>query len=448
MKNIFNFVDAVQFNEMPELTAKRVKHSLLDIVGILAATSRNSTVKAAQGFALKHFCGTPADTTRLFFNGASVSTLGAAWVGGFGADSLDGHEGHFLSKGHAGATVVPSLLILADAYKDAGHKISGHEFLSLLAIGYETSLRAGVSLIESTPYYPASGAFSGIGVVLAGGRMMSCNPEVIEHALGIAEYFSPRCPMMRVVDYPTMLRDAHSAGAYSGINALYLAQAGITGAPAETLKFEQSLKYWQDLGQSWEIDNQYYKPWPVCRWAQPALTAIERLLNDQPEICGNAIETIRIETFHESTRLQGYTPKNRDEAEYGLAYPVAAMVHAGKFGPEQLTDEFLVDENVLALAKKVEIVESEELSQRFPSEILSRVEIRLKTGETFLSPITQAKGDPETPMSESDFLDKFYINTKGVLTEEHRDALLEELLNLEHRQDISRLLELIFKPSL
>jgi hypothetical protein len=33
---------------------------------------------------------------------------------------------------------------------------------------------------------------------------------------GIAEYFGPRCPMMRLVDHPSMLRDAHGPAPMPG----------------------------------------------------------------------------------------------------------------------------------------------------------------------------------------------------------------------------------------
>jgi 2-methylcitrate dehydratase PrpD len=69
-----------------------------------------------------------------------------------------------------------------------------------------------------------------------------------------------------------MLRDAHGAGACAGLNALLMAQAGITGVPVETVTLERVRHCWDDLGERWEIDAQYFKPWPVCRWAHPALT--------------------------------------------------------------------------------------------------------------------------------------------------------------------------------
>ncbi|SBS32195.1 MmgE/PrpD family protein [Marinomonas aquimarina] len=446
MSKVFGFNSSLKYSEIPDQTKGLITSSLLDILGIIAAATKNNTYENIRSFATQHYSANQT-SARLLFDGRSVSPLGAAWAGGFAADSLDGHEGHFLSKGHAGATVVPGLLALVDAHCEQGRDITGEEFLTLLTIAYETSLRAGVSLMQSASDYHASGAFSGIGLVAAGARLLDLPQEVQQHALGIAEYFAPRCPMMRLVDYPSNLRDAHGAGAFTGINALLIAQSGITGAPAELLLSDTLSPAWQSLGQEWEIDNQYYKPWPVCRWAQPALTAVEAMLELDSDICAANIESIRIETFHESMRLQGHQPKNADEAQYALAFPVAAMLCYGTLGPEQVSDAEVHDEAILALSQLVEIVESQELSQRFPAEILSVVEILLKDGRRVRSPITQAKGDPAVPMRKADIHHKFLHYTTGILSSDQQYALIEEVESLASQPSLARLLSMVtMKP--
>src|SRR5699024_6948872 len=246
---------------------------------------------------------------------------------------------------------------------------------SVLAIGYETALRAGSALMATASDYHASGAFSGIGVVCGGARLLDMDEITFRHSLGIAEYFAPRCPMMRLIDHPTMLRDAHGAGACNGVNALFLAQAGMTGAPADLAENVAAAPYWESLGQAWEIDTQYFKPWPVCRWAQPALTAMSMLLETHEDITQAAIDSVRVEPFHESMRLQGHTPANADEAQYALAFPLAALVARGRLGPHEVTGEAIHAADIADLSRRVEIVEADDLSAQFPERILSRVSV-------------------------------------------------------------------------
>ena len=441
--SLYSFVRDFRFSQAPRHTRELLQTCLLDILGVAAGARDNQTSQILRQYATEHY---PAGNlaSRLLFDGRSVHPLGAAWAGGFTVDSLDAHEGHFTSKGHAGATVVPAVLALVDAYHRQGRDISGEELLSALCIGYETGLRAGAALMATAPEYHASGAFSGLGVVCAGARLLGLDEQAFRHALGIAEYFGPRCPMMRLVDHPSMLRDAHGAGAYAGLNALFLAQAGVTGAPAETVETSAVAAQWHDLGQRWEIDAQYFKPWPVCRWAQPALTAMSALLAEQPQISGNAIEHIQVETFHESMRLQGHTPANADEAQYALAFPLAALVARGRVGPLEVNGEAIQATDILAVSERIEIVEAEDLSARFPNEILSRVTVSLKDGQRFASPITAAKGDPATAMSAAEFSAKFHLLAGVSLEQDRRDALERAVAGLPVSTDCSTLFALLF----
>ncbi|WP_293269172.1 MmgE/PrpD family protein, partial [Neptunomonas sp.] len=133
MMSLYNFVQNLHFNQVPQHTRNLVSTSLLDIIGVLAGAKSNQTTLNICNYAAKHY---PAAhlSCRLLFDNRKVSPMGAAWAGGFSADSLDAHEGHFTSKGHAGATVVPALLALADACRDQGRDISGEEFLSAVTI--------------------------------------------------------------------------------------------------------------------------------------------------------------------------------------------------------------------------------------------------------------------------------------------------------------------------
>jgi 2-methylcitrate dehydratase PrpD len=439
------FIQNFTLTDLPLDTRQRIETCLLDIIGVAAGARENDTSQILKGFAAAHY---PATTlsSRLWFDGRSVHPLGAGYAGGFNIDSLDAHEGHFTSKGHAGATVVPAIIALIDAFCAGGKSISGEEMLSVLALGYETALRAGRALMATAPEYHASGAFSGIGVVCAGVRLLKLDEPTFHHALGIAEYFGPRCPMMRVVDYPTMLRDAHGAGAYAGINALLMAQAGVTGAPAATVESSAVARHWQGLGELWEIDEQYFKPWPVCRWAQPALTAMAQLMSQHPLIRPDNIESIQIQTFHESVRLQGHFPKNADEAQYALAFPVAALIARGQVGPAEVTGASIQAPDILAISRKISIAEAADLSARFPDEILSRVTVVLKDGTTLCSPTTPAKGDPANPMSSDEFIEKYRLFSEASLGVSRSRLLEQSVASLAAKADCEGFFNLLLSP--
>ncbi|WP_085707392.1 MmgE/PrpD family protein [Pseudomonas sp. B35(2017)] len=443
--SLYEFCRGFDFLDAPPRTREILQDSLLDIVGVMAGAASNDTSTMLRRFARSHYPAA-AFTSRLPFDGHPVNVLGAGWAGGFCADSLDAHEGHFRSKGHAGATVVPALLALADALHRQGKAISGHELLTALCIGYETALRAGTALMATSPTYHASGGFSAIGVVCAGARLLDFDAATFRHALGIAEYFSARCPMMRVVLAPTMLRDAHGAGAFTGLNALLMAMEGVTGAPAETVEDASVAEHWSDLGQRWEIDSQYFKPWPVCRWAQPALTAMLELQRIDPGLTADAIETLRVETFYESMCLQGHTPHDADQAQYALAFPLAALIVRGRLGPEEVTGAAIHAADILALSRRIEVVEAADLSARFPGEILSRLTVTRKDGSQVVSPITAARGDPATALTALELEHKFDLFAAR-LGQEHAQAVKQAVRQLARAPSAIVALEPLFQAS-
>ena len=150
----------------------------------------------------------------------------------------------------------------------------------------------------------------------------------LHHALGNAEYFAPRAPMMRLIKHPSNLKDSSGQGCFVGVNAVLMAASGVLGAPSVTCcsgSGAETEHPWQvavsendvvakehddvlvaegananeqlhdddefgefgqfaDLGQKYRlIDAHTYKPYACCYWAQPALHGIKKLQDRYPE---------------------------------------------------------------------------------------------------------------------------------------------------------------------
>jgi len=204
--------------------------------------------------------------------------------------------------------------------------------------------------------YHTSGAWVALGVAALGARSMRLGRQATREALGIAEYHGPRSQMMRCIDHPTMVKDGSGWGAMAGVTAACLAREGFTGAPAITVEGEAVEEYWRDLGQRWRIAEQYMKPYPVCRWAQPAMEAVAQLRRDH-QFAAGAIESITVTTFSEATRLAVRSPGSTDAAQYSLPFPVAALLVRGRLGPAEVEGAALRYRDILSLAGRIELVE-------------------------------------------------------------------------------------------
>src|SRR5439155_5060215 len=121
------------------------KRCVLDLIGVAAGGSRMPAASIANTYAATQMTSRDAEA-RLLFDGRRASRAGAAFAGASTIDALDAHDGHALTKGHAGVAALPALL----AAIDGGAECGGAEFLTCLVLGYEIGTRAGIALHAST----------------------------------------------------------------------------------------------------------------------------------------------------------------------------------------------------------------------------------------------------------------------------------------------------------
>ena len=401
------FARGLAFDRLPDEVAASARRSLLDLIGIAAAASRTRAAAIAGAYAATQLRGEPS--ARILLDGRRASLTGAAFAGATTIDALDGHDGHVLTKGHAGAAVLPALLTLVDATDaDATVRTDGREFIASLVLGYEVATRAGIALHATVPDYHCSGAWNALGCAALAARFFGFDADRTRHALGMAEYFAPRGQIMRACESPTMVKDGSGWGAHAGVTAALLAREGFTGAPALTVEREDVASLWNDLGVRWRITEQYFKAYLVCRWAQPAVEAVLELQRKH-RFTADQIERITIESFHEAVALGSRCtlPRTTEEAQYSLAFPVAAALVFGRIGADEVGARGLEDPRVARLLAAVEPVEDAEFTKLFPAERWARVRIALADGRNLESRPAQARGGPENPLSDDELRAKY-----------------------------------------
>jgi len=394
------WVNQTTWHHLPDQVRSQAHRCLLDTLGAAIAGRQTRLSDIIHNFAGSAYGGRGA---HLWQNGREVSPPGAALANGTTIDALDIHDGHTLVKGHAGAAVVPAALA---GLSLSPTPVSGRELLTTLVVGYEVALRAGLSLHATACDYHTSGAWNALGCAAITARYLGLTPTQTRHALGIAEYHGPRSQMMRCIDHPTMLKDGSGWGGMAGVSAALLARNNFTGAPALTVEADDVGGYWQDLGQTWLILEQYFKPQAVCRWAQPAIRGV-LALQQAHTLLPQTITKIRVNTFHEATRLACRHPASTEQAQYSLPFPVAAALVHGRLGPAELSGAALGDPAVLQLSNQVELVEEPGFSARFPAQRIARVQIETNTGQTFNSGEVQANWEAGAPPTNQELKEKF-----------------------------------------
>lgn len=420
-----HFIRAVTFAQLPEAVVRQARRCLLDLAGVAAAGSRTPASSIMRAYAAEQLASNGA-AARMLFDGRRAGLAGAALAGGATLDAFDAHDGHPLTKGHAGAAVLSALLAFCDA---ADPPIDGGELIAGVVIGYEIGTRAGIALHASVPDFHCSGAWNALAAAAVGARVLHLDAEALRHALGIAEYLGPRGQILRVCNQPTMVKDGTAWGAHAGVTAALLARAGFTGAPALTIEAGALDEVWRDLGSRWRILEQYFKAYPVCRWAQPAMEAALALQREH-RFAVDAIAQVRIDSFTEAIALGSRCrdAATTDEAQYSLTYPVAAALVFGGVGARELEPPALRDPRVRKLIAVMELRDDPAFSRRFPAERFARVRITLRDGRKLTSAPAVARGSAENPLSDAEIRDK-YRALAGPVLGDARAARIERAVD-------------------
>jgi 2-methylcitrate dehydratase PrpD len=437
---VIQFIHETTWQNLPENVRHQARRCLLDTLAAGISGRATELSQIIHDFAASTFGGQGA---QLWLDGREVSPAGAALANGMTIDALDIHDGHSLTKGHAGAAIVPGLL--ATVASGRADVISGTELLTALVIGYEIALRAGIALHNTACDYHTSGAWNALGVAALTARQFGLNSEQTRHALGIAEYHGPRSQMMRCIDHPTMLKDGSGWGAMAGVSAALLAREKFTGAPALTVEADDVNSIWQDLGRNWQITRQYFKPHAVCRWAQPAIEAA-LALQQHYQITPENIKRIVVSTFHEAIRLNCRSPQTTEQAQYSLPFPLAAAFVHGRLDVSELTGKSLHDPVVLQLCERLEMIEDDTFNRRFPAKRVARVEVETKDGHVYNSGEVEPNWEADNPPSDLELRNKFRRLACEQLPAERAAELEEIVWRCEKLVALNTFLSLITMP--
>ena len=114
MIDVIDFIQQLRFSDMPPEVARQAQRCFLDLIGVAAGGRSTKLANIACGFAVRQMGSQDTKGARILFDGRRASPTGAAYAGAAMIDALDGHDGHSLTKGHAGAALLPALLAVVD----------------------------------------------------------------------------------------------------------------------------------------------------------------------------------------------------------------------------------------------------------------------------------------------------------------------------------------------
>ena len=154
------------------------------------------------------------------------------------------------------------------------------------------------------------------------------------------------------------------------------------------------------------------------------------------------IRTIRVRTFAAAARLPWRHPKNTEEAQYSLAFPVAAALLDGEVGPEQVLPPRLHDPDLLALMDRVRVEAADEFEAEFPARAPSEVMVETAAGEIFSSGRIEALWEPpDTLPTDAELEAKFLWLTRPVIGTTRAEALMKAVWSAHQWTDVEPIID-------
>jgi 2-methylcitrate dehydratase PrpD len=440
---VSSFVHTLTWESLPPQVQKRIRMALLDTLGatLVGTLTPISTITAEYATATW-----PGDESTIVLHNKQASAIGAAFTNGYAANGIDIDDCALYTKGHPGAQIFPAALALAESLH-----LGGTAMMTAMVIGYEVAHRAARIWHATHTVYQACGSWGSVACAAIAAHLLRLPPWQIHHALGIAEYHAPNLPMMRDIDDPTMVKHGIGWGTMTGITAAQLAARGFTGIPS-LFGFQEYAGWVDDIGQHYIMaDNIAWKGYACCAWDHAAMRAAQQLVATH-QIQVDEIARIDVEAPHVTLRLGTRLPSTTEEAQFNLAWPLAAMLLDGEVGPAQILEDRFDDPRLRDLAGRVSVVETDELNALYrlaeQGDLSGRyaaiVTITTQDGRSFRSDIVEGNINfPQQGWDQERVESKFRWLTGQILDDARITQLVDMVWHFDQVPDVRELTGLI-----
>ena len=380
-----------------------------------------------------------AGRSHIVASNLTLSAEDAAFVNAAFGHGFEYDDAHGPSNSHPGSCVIPAAFAIGE---ELGATLG--EVLDAIIVGYEVYARIGALAspdLVRRGFQPHA-VLSPFGAAAVAARLRGFDAETTLHALAIAlsyasgttEYTSSGGSIKRV----------HAGiGTKNGMAAADLAQAGLTG-PRAFLSgpkgffrtfigrpvIDSAVERFS-LDKPLQIGTVWLKAYCSCYCTHSYIDAVRPHATRLAEI--ERVEARITPAFNVvvgTANASAFAPENIEHIQYSLPAQVAFAL-LGLGNGYQVHRDYLrgkVDmAPVLDLARRISIIESADLDQRYPGKFVGDVTLFWRDGTQQNIFVEEPVGSLAHPLSEAEQNAKFFELTSEVLGEPRSKALLAEL---------------------
>ncbi len=459
VQQLAQFAASSRDNGLPERISDDAVGRIKDIVGLMFAAG---TVNEAGGVdpcqAIRLLVGRWGGVAESSAVGLSsrVPAAHAALVNGTLAHSLDFDDTHLPSVLHPSASVVPAVLATCEA-----EGVSGPTALAAVAVGDEICNRLGMGsydpALKNSLFFEhglhATSICGTIGSAAAAAMVFGLDSEGIAHALAIAA--SMGAGLIEANRTGGTVKRVHCGwAAHAGVTAAEMARAGVTGPPTV---FEGRFGFYEglsrgflatesvigELGERWEQDRMFYKPYPSNHFTH---FGIDAAIYMRAEYNLDPADIVRIEYGAPAPTLrtlaEPVTEKARPLSGYHAKFSgpftlATALTGGGGLGVylDDFTDESAHDPQRIRLAELVECFADPEATASFPNQFGGIVRIHTSGGSVIEHRVNHTRGGPQHPLTSAELDLKFTLNATRSLSPE-RVTIIKQLIKVGQLENL------------
>jgi 2-methylcitrate dehydratase PrpD len=437
-----DFVCDFDPQSLPQEAIRTSKTAVLDCIGVALAAFR----EPVSGILRDYVQSTPslAEAT-LWGTNCRVSSLDAALVNGSMAHALDYDDLNRFVQGHPSVVLVPAVFAVGEKLHSPGRRV-----LEAYIVGFEVMAKLGMVLnpgLYEKGWHPTS-VIGIIGAAASAAYLLGLDEAKTVNALGIAA--SEASGIKK--NFGSMTKPLHAGSASrKGVWAAFLAQRGLTADPHAldgTFGFLELFKGdlpfdtgpLEHLGNPLEIISSgiVVKQYPCCGSTHPVLDgAIE--IADKIQTAPAQVQEIECKI---NPRRLGHINRPQVhsglEAKFSLQFCTAAALIDRRITLTHFAGDAYKRPDILRLMDRVHVLTDESLG-----EFAAVVTVRTKDGKAFTTNISETRGSPAFPLSESQLMGKFVDCATTVVSQEQAERAGQAIMDMENESDVSRLMEML-----
>ncbi|MDO8956770.1 MAG: MmgE/PrpD family protein [Deltaproteobacteria bacterium] len=434
---------ALEFHNLPDPVVEFSRVAFLDWIGAALAGSHEESVNI-----LLQVIPPTSDSGEATILPAARKGLAlfAALVNGAASHATEMDDFHKTSMVHLGVTVIPAVLALAEKVR-----ATGKEFITSLIVGFEAGIRVGEAVNPSHwEFWHPSGTCGTFAALAGCGRVLRLTPQEMAHGFGIA---GTQAAGFRF--YEGMNKHPHPGkAAMNGMLAALLAQRRFTG---DTHIFEGETGFCRAMAKESKLEKltaalplvpgnfrsleNSYKPHASCRHTHPAIDAALKIVKNHP-LGPDEVKAIYCRTYSAATRLLN-DPTVRDafSAKFSLPYCIALAIKEKKVGLHSFSPSLLWNKEMRRLMERTSVEVDPTMEKMYPEKWPAEVEIVTGDGKRLKERVDYPKGDPESPMSLAEVVEKYQELASIGAGEATVKLILDRVMSLEEVPDMSAFFE-------